>query len=531
MGPRRLLALVVIVLLALSILSVYTVLGGLLSKPGLYLEFKLYNYNTSNRIIEETGLLSRPDIILFLEATAIAPPTHKEDLVVVHRALYRGSNTIFIPLSKLYDIARGWLEVYKSRGGDPEKTYSGLILRVFIHDARTSKILYELYDSISYKPVDIIRGKSLSYIIHLARSTPKALKVDVFYANPLTPRKLAVEAGFKDVSPMEPICWPDYYVRELVVEVKPEDLKGILPEEYFTSINGKLYVKTPVLIAWNKYDYSGSVGVSINIGRKNAKAGVYPTLTSGSILSNLSNGILPDVPLWKGSGFTWGGENYYYGMSYLLRPNTQWWAWIWARPVFRIYKVYKCGIYVGDDVENLITDILTSGSTIQGGYDYGLPHEALMNDFYKGTNLTLLSIPETALGDGKLDPGESITLDQIFQYYDKCNADFELPIPAGAILARAILAKLHPAGIVAEVIIAFVSAFQISLSHEGASIYIAGNIVNHGDYPGIPGDYNVPEYVYVRTSRYKYHYDIPPPWWCFWCPLTPCDFNVPAGIY
>ncbi|MCY0868933.1 MAG: hypothetical protein OWQ48_06935 [Desulfurococcus sp.] len=45
-------------------------------------------------------------------------------------------------------------------------------------------------------------------------------------------------------------------------------------------------------------------------------------------------------------------------------------------------------------------------------------------------------------------------------------------------------------------------------------------MVNHGDHSAIPGDYNVPEYVYVRISRYKYRE-----------PGTYCYYYVPAGIY
>lgn len=521
------------VLMILIIVS--AVLGGSISivsnvyvaNPGMYLKFKLYNF-ANNTVIDDTSLFSNGNVVLQVEVSAIVPPIYNGDLKVIYKGVFQGSNTIFIPAEKLLKIARGWVETYKARRGDQDKTYSGLIIRAFIYNKKTGEILYQLYDSITYKPVDIINRKTMKYTIHLAKHSLTALKIDTSYITAMTAERIAREVK------LDQLPFP-VFIRIPVFEIKPENITSELPSDYFKNVGGKLYVKTPVLIAWNKLSYSGSVGVSINIGVQKGEIGVYPTFTTGEILSKISNGVAPNVNLWKGSGFTWGGETYYYYVEKELAPNQQWWAWIWARPIYKVYNVYLCDSnflyceYFGDDVENVITDILTYGSNIEGGSDLGLPDENLMEKFYEGTNETLLQIPDTYLDDGKLDPGEYVSFPQIFNYYDECGSDFEIGIPAGSIAALGICSALGlpTGGMGCAVAVAFASTFQTSISAQGPQVFIYGGIYNHGDDPNIPGDYDIYEYVYMRISKYQYKQD--PPWWCFWC--GPCYYDVPAGIY
>ena len=515
--------------IVIILIITFILLGGFISvsySPGIYIKFRLYEV-VNGEPVDRTSILSRSNIALSIEVIAIAPPQYKEDLLVVHRALYKGSNNIFISLDKLYDIAKNWIATYNSRSGDVEKTYSGLILRVFIYNEETGELLYQLYDSISYRPIDIVRGESLSYTIYLSRNSLRALEVESSYVSTFSITKLATE-----ISPMDRVDYPHYY-RELVVQIKPEDLVSTLPSDYFNEVNSKLYVKTPVLIAWNKYSLSGSIGLSINIGFQEEIIGVYPIFTSGEIIPKIESGVLPEITLWKGSGISWGGETYYYYRHQELNPNEQWWAWIWARPIYSMYKVYYCEAssceYVYDDVDHIITDILAYGSTIMGGESSGLPAEDIMYNFYDGTHEVRLEIDGTALNDGDLDPGESIAFEQIFQYYDTCGANFEIGIPVGACAAIAICAALGlpTGGLACATAVAFASTFAITISAEVPSVYISGGAENEGDDPDYPGDYDVYEVVYVRISNYKYRVD--PPWRRPWC--GPCYYDVPAGIY
>lgn len=197
--------------------------------------------------------------------------------------------------------------------------------------------------------------------------------------------------------------------------------------------------------------------------------------------------------------------------------------------MYRVYRTYNCDphncVPWYDEVEAVITDVLTEGSTILGGRENGLPHQTLMDMLFNGSVLRHLSIPGTLLSDGDLDPGEYIALEQIFDYYDACNSDFEIGMPVGAIAALACSTPGTP--VAGAACVAFTSGFEISLSMEGGSMMMTGNLVNHGDVPNVPGDYNVPELVYIALSKFRYKVD--PPWWCQWC--SPCYYNVTTGIY
>lgn len=169
-------------------------------------------------------------------------------------------------------------------------------------------------------------------------------------------------------------------------------------------------------------------------------------------------------------------------------------------------KTYNCGpfncIPTNNwyyEVEAVVTDVLTDGSTILGECKNELPHQSLMSTLFNGSVLKQLSIPGTLLSDDDLDPGEYITLEQIFNYYDVCNSDFEIGVPVGAMAALACGALDIPvAGATCR---AFTSGFEISLSVDGGSIMVTSNLVSHGYVSDILGDYNVPESVYVALSK------------------------------
>ena len=527
LGKRLLILAVLAILLAGSGLALYYGLVDVFrAGPGVKLTLSLYDVSVDNRmLLDATSILDRPEVLMYLEVSAITPPGFKwaDDLVPLFRDTIKARREVYIQSEEFREIARGWVSIYMSRGGDPEQTYSGLVVRLFIFNNTSREIIFDAYDSVSYKPSEVARGKAVVIDITLLRGSKK-------------PIKLSVEHGYVSVfessrSKIEKVrldgC-PAYLYRKLVAEIKPEDLKSKLPAEYFWDYNERTYIKTPVLIAENTHSYSGTVGVSISIGVQNEKVGVYPTFTSGKILELIKKGEWPSVTLWKGSGFTWGGSTYYYGYNDLVKPLDSLWMWVWARPVYRVYEVYivYCVTeeYIGDDVENVIGDMIASGSTILGGMNRGLPHSELMNTLFSGTNEARLSIPGTFLEDGDLDPGEYVELRQIFRYFDTCGDDFEIGIPAGAIAALGICAALglQTGSTACTVAVAFASTFQLSISAEGASIHISGNVVNHGDHPYVDGDYNVFEIVYARISKYQYKKDTI---------FGTCYFNVPAGIH
>lgn len=268
LGKRLLILAVLAILLAGSGLALYYGLVDVFrAGPGVKLTLSLYDVSVDNRmLLDATSILDRPEVLMYLEVSAITPPGFKwaDDLVPLFRDTIKARREVYIQSEEFREIARGWVSIYMSRGGDPEQTYSGLVVRLFIFNNTSREIIFDAYDSVSYKPSEVARGKAVVIDITLLRGSKK-------------PIKLSVEHGYVSVfessrSKIEKVrldgC-PAYLYRKLVAEIKPEDLKSKLPAEYFWDYNERTYIKTPVLIAENTHSYSGTVGVSISIGVQN----------------------------------------------------------------------------------------------------------------------------------------------------------------------------------------------------------------------------------------------------------------------
>ena len=174
--------------------------------------------------------------------------------------------------------------------------------------------------------------------------------------------------------------------------------------------------------------------------------------------------------------------------------------------------------YIGEQDYFYIADVYTNNGYIVSDKSFGLPNEIL--SFFSGGVVKQgpLKIPNTALGDGALQPGEIIYFGQIFPSFDKCGADFEIGIPVGAIIVAALTKDVR-----LTLTTAAIKALQVSLSVEGATVYVDGYIYNYGDHPGVPTDYNFSELIYIAVGRYSYTAtDI------FG---NTCAYSVPAGLY
>ena len=504
---------------------------------GLLLTLSFYDVDfEGKKLVDVTStILNDPDVFMYLEVNAITPPSLEwEDVVTITKIITKPRKTVFVRSDELLEVSRMWVSLYDSRHGNPKTMYSGLIIRLFIYNSSSGDVLFEAYDSISYRPIEVVEGKAVKVTASLLMRSQKFLRLNVEHGT--VTQYEASQASIEE-DEVEPYRGCRVY-RVLRAEIKPEDMLSRLPSSYFRYVNGRYYVKTPVMIVENvnpvNDTQSTSVTASITIEMSGVSVGIYPTFTSGEILGKINDGVMPSVTLWKGSGFTWGGSTYSFSLSTLVAPLDSSWIWIWARPIYKIYEVYRRCYplpprHLGDDVEGVIGDVLTTGSNIQGGLEYGLPHSNLMQAFFSGTNMTQLQISDTYTEDGDLDPGEFIELKRIFQYFDTCGSDFEIGIPVGAIAATIICVKLGlpTLGTACKIAIVFASTFQTSISIQGPSMTISGHLYNHGNHPSIPNDANTDEVVYMAVSKYRYKVD--PPWWCPWC--SPCYYNVPAGMY
>ncbi|MGC9051184.1 hypothetical protein [Pyrobaculum sp.] len=501
-----------VVLAALAAVA-FVVLGFQTPSPGITLRFELYEAG-----VKKSDLFTRPDVAAAVFVRAVTP----DGEVAVFSGPTRGS--VHIPAGALADVAKNWTELLRARGHDPEDFFTSLIVSLAVVNKTSGRPLFYTTYFLDYPPAKVARGdRELIYTLHVAKGRGEwrahVAKVDrEEKKNPLSTFSLAayqppyVEPP-KDVYcvvyPSDipaSVCW----YRKAWVGV--DNLTAVFPSTYFTNYNGRLYMKVPVVMAVNNFTYSGSVEITIGTLSTTSQFAIGAAIAAPGDVS-------PSISL---GGWSWGGQQYFLADELFLDPTRSGWIWIWGRPVFASYRVEYCaGFYctdLGEEDYFYIADVYFSGNTIITGKSFGLPQE-IVSLFYGGVDKQQLVISNTALSDGKLDPGETVWFSQIFPYFDRCGADFEVGIPVGAIvlavLTRVPVPVVLPKGVFPGV--------DISLSVQGATIYVLGSISNYGDHPGVPTDYNAPEYIYAAVSKYQYTATD------LWG--NTCRYQVPSGIY
>ncbi len=492
------------------------------------------------------------DLVVSVLVTAPLPPDMGRELgrdtAVVFAGAVKGCATISREV--LGPIIKGWNELF-ARRGVKGRAYIGLSVHVDVINVSARRSILGGIESITLDLGKIAEGYVGHYVLGIdisARDETSVARLGVTSVEYYDPSTAPINSWFfSDEEGQEPpsavsdnheVCIDigdglrECYKLTYYADV--DDFADSLPSEYFRVVDGVTYMRVPVLVAVNDFPLmSATVVVSITTTAKSPALGVYPTYAIGPNVAKALNDPnypeFPSVTIWKGSEPVWGGEQFGFHRSLILHPrgetNTSW-VWIYARPYIEIYSVYLVtdmgtdtigedgATYLRDDVTFSISDILLSGDEIESGYAYGMPHEIISSYFFAGTNEAFVT---------RLSPGESIRLKTVFQTCDKCGADFEVGIPAGAIVAAAASLATPFSGPVA----AGLSSFAVSLSNVGADIYIEGGVQNYGDDPGFPGDYNVSESVYVRVSKFRYRAD--PPLLCFRC--SPCHYGAPVGMY
>jgi len=252
------------------------------------------------------------------------------------------------------------------------------------------------------------------------------------------------------------------------------------------------------------------------------------------ITSKLKEGTPPgelDTRIWTQSWKDYRHASF--GKTISVEPNQAKYVYVWSRPrAVHFTEFFEwCdtdGCYSEptnmERYEVRIEDLYIRGITIQGGDRFGLPDQRVMDWIYsdEASHRQQLQIPGTSLENGKLDPGEDITIPDIMRWFDECGVDFEVSIPIGAMAAAAVTAL--SGGMLAWAA-PFLAAFSLNIHYGDISaIIVDGLLQNDGSYPH---GYNVYERLYMRVSNVRYvKY---PPWWCFWCET--CEYEVPTSMY
>jgi hypothetical protein len=489
--------------------------------PGLYLDFRLLLPSGA----EETGWLKGQNVSLCLTArlpTPGGPAPH-------FGGCFRGVPVVKIPYGAIKPYIDMWVAHLRAMNiseGAIREHITGMFMDVVLVNMTSRRPLYIAHGGVEIRLGDFERPRVVYYTLYVRRGAPgieysKALDPPVLAAGEVvTAAKVeaAAAAGEIDCN-----CYDYCICFKHVLVATPDNMTAYLPGDYFEVVSGVRYVKTPTVVVYNKYSYSGLVIASFRLTLTQEQLRIREAYAVGDLVSKLLAGIKPSVDLQLG-GATWGGTQYSFVTSFPVAPERVTWVYIMARPVFRLYKVYLCALpcrtdecleyscsWVYDVADAYVEHVLASGYYIKGGFAYGWPHSSLMSYLFQGSQLSgSLCISGTPLDDCKLDPGESIEYKYVFQTFDTCGAGFEVGVPVGAWLAAAIGTRLNP------VAAAFAAAFSASLEYAPASVYVDGWLTNIGQFSGI--GYNTYEQIYVATSSYVYAYGS-------------CKYNVPVGVY
>ncbi len=268
------------------------------------------------------------DEIASVFVVATAPPTRPGDFVELYVGHYDGRPIYFSSKGQLGQLAREWIESYRARGNDVGGLEVGLIVFVSIFNRTALKVgdlrhahLFTTADVVSFRPADVVAGRSLLYVVRVERGRHGFARVErreillptsvrsaderttgriVLSLEPESPevRQKCFVASGPDLTIYD--CWERTYY------VGAENLSSArhalgIPDSYFVQICGRTYMRVPVLIVENEVQGS-LIGASIDLAATEASICVYATLgyTSGWV----------DMTLWKSSMFVWGGQKY-----------------------------------------------------------------------------------------------------------------------------------------------------------------------------------------------------------------------------
>ncbi len=312
----------------------------------------------------------------------------------------------------------------------------------------------------------------------------------------------------KGLEPLDGSIGPIDIHTEKVWYLGPENLSSqVIPT---IVIGGRKYVEMPIFVVRNELAHSAVVGFSIVI--VNAyKLRIPFVVATGSSIDNAYGDLAEvSIELYKldASAFEVYTSFYEY---YAAQPQQSTYVYIYARPYAEYWVTY-----VGDDplLKRLVlyvNDIAIYGATILGGAKVGEPPSIVTQYFFNdnATEEVRPYVPGTPLEDGKLDPGEGVALSHIFNFFDTCNAGFEISIPVGPILAAVCEVATEGA---CTPFVPVLAAIPLSLelgTESESSIYINGGLQNCGDgsycnYPPIPNAYNTFEWIHFRISKLKF---------------------------
>jgi len=503
----------VVLLLSILIFSSFPVYSIWANEGKFVLNIRLFD--------SETGLEynSPPNnLLIFSQIFAIAPPNESKVLDEIYKGEVLGRSIILTTSGKLGEIARKWLDFEKIKGPIDDGVEVGLQVNLWLINTTNGAILQRFSYYYTYSPSLILQGRSYVYDAKIMFSK------SVIVENVVKKMQSAgaLESGEEKITYLItcPYVYPYWVVTYVFVPENNTSVYGNNIRQY----GGTYYVKTPILTIYNQYTASGVIGASINIAL-NKQTWLYVSVGIGfEIEKKLKNG---DVTGGLSRSIFLAGQSKkeYYGFGRVINIGPEQWGyiWIWARPVSIFYReaLYEaCSMqflgYTGyEKIDSFIQDTIKNymGSNmwlLEGGYSLSQPPDYYFN-WLMNSNLNY----EKYIG--ALQSEQAYPLSYIIRtFVDTCQADFELSISIGLLLAAVLTAI---SGGAAAPFAALLAMISISISWGGsASVYLDGVIQNFGP---------IIEFEYMRFSNLQYKQD--PLWWCLWC--STCYYEVPVALY
>jgi hypothetical protein len=315
MNKQWLIALLIAISIALASIPM-TIIGSGQPDPGLYLEFKLFK-PVEDKYVEETNILrTLGNVTLCIYMDIVAP----EHAVPLTSGCYNGIPLIHIPYGVIKPYIEKWFSTLRDWSipvGIIQKHEIGLMIRAFVVNNTSGEVVYNIHDSIPLTLGDFIEAKAVYYALAARRGVYQVAH-----------GKTIIETGrlkyYVNIASDKPTLTSTTVEYELKFRVTPEDMTSYLPSNYFKKVNGVLYVKTPVMIIYNQYPYSGYVIGSITIAGVDLRLGFN---TAAPIESKVRNGETPSLTLNLG-GITFGGQTYYFHYSVGLSPDEVRWIYM-----------------------------------------------------------------------------------------------------------------------------------------------------------------------------------------------------------
>ncbi|MEM4028516.1 MAG: hypothetical protein QXO02_01335, partial [Thermofilaceae archaeon] len=411
-----------------------------------------------------------------------------------------------------------------------------LIVRAYVGNASNGQLLYHGTATIEYKPSELLKPKAYRYILHLWRGEPvplvnrETLHLQPELAERIDPQQADGSAG------VEPLytSWYEYHVRAVV---RVENLTSTLPASYFRNASGVTYIKIPILILNNPSSQAPQLVAVIGFALS-FNSNFRLVWASGQIFSRISDGLLPPVD-FNVAGPTLGSHAYVsFSNGVSVCPPRASWIFVWGRFSISFGELFYCSLTPGggrvcqkveDRVEAIvadvltvgravrITDVLTVGGVVQGGREFGLLHDSIMDWFYGGTRWRRVLTSFPPLDDGRLDVDENLVLSTstLYPVLVPCDATI-LQVPVGAfisVVADAVLPRLSIP--LAE---SAIDAFRSFVGGLGVPI-VGGAVAGITNQGGMVCGTDSSVEVYVRESLLYYRF------------ASGCTLRAPLGLF